>query len=161
VRDNSQAICSFTIRVAEPNGEANKLRGEGASCIRDFLRFVARPRTMTRSLLIPFLAAFAMGCSTRSVWDGYSTKPVREVSTEEFRAIEIARKAVTAREGKNGCSWADSATYRVQRKTYGWSVHVWKTRRDLFGRPCGYPVHDDRWVTIDDHGMVTAYSREH
>ena len=89
---------------------------------------------------------------------GPSTKSIREVSAEEFRIIEVARQAVTAREGANGRSWADRATYDIRRQTNGWSVMVLKTRRDLFGRPVGYPAcGGDRRITIDEQGKVTEY----
>ncbi len=108
--------------------------------------------------LIPLMLALLSGCATRSVMVGPSTKSIREVSAEEFRIIEVARQAVTAREGANGRSWADRATYDIRRQTNGWSVMVLKTRRDLFGRPDGYPAcGGDRRITIDEQGKVTEY----
>lgn len=112
---------------------------------------------MKRAFMALFAVAFVVGCATRSVLVGDVSKPIREASTEEIRLIEIARETVTAREGTNGRSWADRATYEVRRQTNGWSVWVLKTRRDLFGRPRGYPLHSDRWVTIDEEGKVTEY----
>ena len=110
-----------------------------------------------RSLFIAFLAALVAGCSTRSVLVGDSTKSVREVSVEEGRAIEVVRKAVTVREGTNGRSWADRATYEVRSQTNGWPVVVLKTKRDLWGRPRGYSTGGDRRITIDEHGTVIDY----
>ena len=118
---------------------------------------VLRPYSMKLASIVLFLFAFVVGCSTRSLLVGGVSRPIREASTEEIRVIEIARASVAAREGANGRSWADRATYDVRRQASGWSVYVLKTKRDLFGRPRGYPVHSDRKITIDEEGRVTSY----
>ena len=86
-----------------------------------------------RSLFIAFLAALVAGCSTRSVLVGDSTKSVREISVEEGRAIEVARKAVTVREGTNGRSWADRATYEVRSQTNGMASRCLEDQARLVG----------------------------
>ena len=111
---------------------------------------------MKRAFITLPVIIFAAGCATRSILVGDVAKPIREASAEESKLIEIARQAVTAREGENGRSWADRATYEVRRKTNVWSVWVLQTRRDFFGRP-HYRLHGDRWVTIDEQGRVTDY----
>lgn len=110
---------------------------------------------------ILFVLIFLAGCSTRSVLVGNTSKPVREATSDEATAIEIARNAVTAREGKNGRSWADRATYEVRRQTNGWSVWVLHTNRDLLGRPRGYRVGGDRRISIDEQGNITKYLHGH
>src|SRR5688572_20892153 len=112
---------------------------------------------MKPASIILFLFAFVVGCSTRSLLVGDVSIPIREASPEQMRLIEIARASVTDREGANGRSWADQATYDVRRQANGWVVSVMKTRRDLFGRPLGYPMHSDRVITIDVEGRVTSY----
>ncbi len=107
--------------------------------------------------MLLFAIVLLGGCATRSFLAGDVSRPVSEASVEELRLIEIARQAVTAREGRNGRSWADSATYEIRRKPNGWSVWVLKTKRDWFGRPLGYALHSDRFVTIDEDGNVTNY----
>ena len=112
---------------------------------------------MRRAIVILLSVAFVAGCAARSVLVGGDSKPVREANAEEIRVAEIARKAVTAREGTRGHSWADRGTYDVRRQTNGWLVGVFKTDRDLFGRPVGYPLHCNRWIKIDEQGKVTDY----
>jgi hypothetical protein len=103
------------------------------------------PNRIKRASIILVLFAFVVGCSTRSLLVSGVSTPMRDASAEEVR------------EGANGRSWADRATYDVRRQGNGWSVSVLKTRRDWFGRPLGYPMHSERLVTIDEEGRVTSY----
>jgi hypothetical protein len=111
---------------------------------------------MKRTFITLSVVVFVVGCATRSILVGDTPKPISAANPEELRLVEIARQAVTSREGENRRSWADQATYMVRRMTNGWSVWVLKTRRDLLGRP-HYPPHRDRWVQIDEQGKVTGY----
>ena len=112
---------------------------------------------MKRAPIILLLVLFGVGCSTRSILVGGVAKPIGEASAEQIRFTEMARASVAAREGTNGKSWADGATYDVRRRNNGWSVWMIKTRRDFFGRPVGYPIHSDRMITVDEEGRVTSY----
>ena len=90
------------------------------------------------------LAVLLAGCSTPSPC---------ETSTEESRVLEIARQAVTERDGR---FWARDAEYRVRRHGDEWTVLAIRPLRHLFGPPT-YRIGDDRMISIDEHGIVTRY----
>jgi hypothetical protein len=84
---------------------------------------------------------------------GCTTPPQSAASAEESRALQVARQAVTERDGR---SWARDAEYRVCQHGDGWTVLAIRPIRHLFGPPT-YRIGDDRMISIDEHGTVTSY----
>lgn len=75
-------------------------------------------------------------------------------SGERDRVIHIAERAVLTND-----TWADRATYDLERNGKGWEVTVWRIEgHDFLGRrlftPGGFRI-----IKIDEHGNVTNYYR--
>jgi hypothetical protein len=93
------------------------------------------------------LFAAAMGCGRVTGGPGIST-------SERDKIANIAKGAVASND-----TWADSATYKVERVGKGWEVTAWRIAgHDVLGRRL-FEQGGFRVIKIDDHGNVTNYYR--
>jgi hypothetical protein len=97
--------------------------------------------------MLTLLMAAATGCGRVTSGPGIS-------SSDRDRIANIAKRGVATND-----TWADSATYEVQRVGQGWEVTAWRIAgHDLIGRRLfqqgGY-----RTIGIDSEGNVTKYYR--
>ena len=73
---------------------------------------------------------------------------------ERDRIVDLAKRAVASND-----TWAERATYEVQRDRQGWAVTAWRIEgHDVLGRRL-YTPGGFRTIKIDEHGNVTDYYR--
>jgi hypothetical protein len=101
---------------------------------------------MRAGALVLILAATA-GCGPVTSGPGIS-------AAERDRIVSIAQRAVATND-----TWADRATYDVERHGQGWDVTASRIEgHDFLGRRL-YAQGGFRTIKIDEHGNVTNYYR--
>ena len=104
-------------------------------------------RYAMKAVVFTMLLAAATGCGRVTGAPGVS-------ASDRDRVASIARRAVATND-----TWADSATYKVERMGKGWEVTAWRIAgHDVLGRRL-FEQGGFRVIKVDDHGNVTNYYR--
>lgn len=120
-----------------------RIRARRTAGVAQFWRYAMKAAALT------LLVAAATGCGRRTSAPGIS-------AAERDRIATLAERVVATND-----TWADRATYKVERNGQGWEVTAWRIAgHDILGRRL-FDQGGFRVIKIDEHGDVTNYYRGH